>query len=288
MAAGNFWNKIKQLIKGKNENDPAYREPGFTPVNPHIGESGSHVDIEAAQDPNKVSVDNSSASPYMGANMGGKGNAQAGYLSGHDFGNALNAGNQQGIPDPNSVDQTSGIGGNSGGIFGDAINRAKGLTDKTSAVSKEQQQASTDAAISAAQQNLANSTSARNAGVSRAGSGLVGNSGANMASNQASILGANQANQASTQADWLATQGYTKALEQQQENANKGKWWNAAGAALTGAGTGAMLGASLSDETEKQAPQSCSCKEPSDDDLINSMGKIFDLYKQLKELKESK
>lgn len=276
MAAGNFWNKIKQAFKGSVDN-PAYREPGFTPVNPHIGESGSHVDITAASD-----LNNSSASPYMGANMGGKGNAQAGYLSGHNFGNALNAGNQQGIPDPSNVDQTSGIGGNSGGTFSDIINRAKGLTDKTSAVSKEQQQASTDAAISAAQQNLANSTSARNAGVSRAGSGLVGNSGANMASNQAAILGANQANQASTQADWLATQGYTKALEQQQENANKGKWWNAAGAALTGAGTGAMLGASLSDETEKQAP------EPSDDDLINSMDKVFDLYKQLKELKENK
>ena len=146
----------------------------------------------------------------------------------------------------------------------------------------EQTQAASDAGIAAAQEALANSKAAKNSGVSRMGSSMIGNTASTKDSNQQAVTAANQANNASTQADWLSTQGYLQGLQNNLNNEQKGRPWNIAGAALSGIGAGAQLGAAISDETEKQAP------DISDADLYDKIDKFMDLYKQLQELKGGK
>ena len=182
----------------------------------------------------------------------------------------------------------SGASDVKGNFIDDATSAINGETNVGAATqdeaNNEQTQAASDAGIAAAQEALANSKAAKNAGVSRMGSSMIGNTASTKDSSQQAITAANQANNASTQADWLSTQGYLQGLQNNLRNEQKGRPWNIAGAALSGIGAGAQLGAAVSDVNEKQAPS----MDISDADLYDKIDKFMDLYKQLQELKGGK
>lgn len=142
------------------------------------------------------------------------------------------------------------------------------------------------AANAAQQQAQAQMKANRNAGVNSAASSLVGSAdAANNYSNANQGMKQTLANQnASTQADYLGKLGYANNLQQTASNTQNAQGLLTAGAALTGAGQGALTGLSLSDERFKEAIDSCD-----DEDLKNktlSMIKQFEeMAAKLKELK---
>lgn len=142
------------------------------------------------------------------------------------------------------------------------------------------------AANAAQQQAQAQMKANRNAGVNSAASSLVGSAdAANNYSNANQGMKQTLANQnASTQADYLGKLGYANNLQQTASNTQNAQGLLTAGAALTGAGQGALTGLSLSDERFKEAIDSCD-----DEDLKNktlSMIKQFEeMTAKLKELK---
>lgn len=93
-------------------------------------------------------------------------------------------------------------------------------------------------------------TAARNTGLNRQASSAIGaystpNSG--FSSNYSNL----QSNKASTAADFLNKMGYVNGLNQQASNLQSGARWNTIGAALSGAGEGAQVGAALTSNSSR-------------------------------------
>lgn len=86
-----------------------------------------------------------------------------------------------------------------------------------------------------------------NAGMGKSRSGLLGDvsSTTNAMSTGTNAYSSSIQNQGSTQADYLAKMGQACALRNCANNMSSGALFNSAGAALTGAGAGASLGASI-------------------------------------------
>lgn len=145
------------------------------------------------------------------------------------------------------------------------------------------------AANAAQQQAQAQMKANRNAGVNSAASSLVGTAdGANNYSNANQGMKQTLANQnASTQADYLGKLGYANNLQQTASNTQNSQGLLTAGAALTGAGQGALTGLSLSDERFKEAIDSCTDEELKNKTL-NMVKQFEEIAAKLKELKESK
>ena len=82
---------------------------------------------------------------------------------------------------------------------------------------------------------------ARNAGATRAAASAM----SSMEGNQAGAQSAMRNASTTTQADWLAKQGYANALDLQSQNLKKGQFLNTMGAIFGGAGNGASTGLAL-------------------------------------------
>ena len=112
-------------------------------------------------------------------------------------------------------------------------------------------QANANCASATEQSMINDAISARqagiNAGMGRSRSGLLGDvsSTTNAMSVGTNAYGSSIQNQGSTQADYLAKMGQACALCNCASNISKGALFNSAGAALTGAGAGASLGATI-------------------------------------------
>lgn len=108
-----------------------------------------------------------------------------------------------------------------------------------------------EAALSSKEASAKNAyTAARNTGLNRQASSAVGaysspNSG--FASNYSNL----QSAKASTAADFLNKMGYVNGLNQQASNLQSGAKWNTIGAALSGAGEGAQVGAALTSNSSR-------------------------------------
>lgn len=149
--------------------------------------------------------------------------------------------------------------------------------------------ASDMAANAAQQQAQAQMKANRNAGVNSAASSLVGTAdAANNYSNANQGMKQTLANQnASTQADYLGKLGYANNLQQTASNTQNAQGLLTAGAALTGAGQGALAGLSLSDERFKEAIDSCDDEDLKKKTMLN-VAKFERLAKTLQKLKERK
>lgn len=112
-------------------------------------------------------------------------------------------------------------------------------------------QANANCAAATEQSMINDAISARqagiNAGMGRSRSGLLGDvsSTTNALSVGTNAYGSSIQNQGSTQADYLNKMGQACALRNCANNMSSGALFNSAGAALTGAGAGASLGATI-------------------------------------------
>lgn len=112
-------------------------------------------------------------------------------------------------------------------------------------------QANADAASTAEASSINDAIQARkagiNAGMGKARAGLLGDATSNTNTSNVynNAYGASIQNQGSTQADYLQKMGQVTGAECQAKNMQSGAALNAVGAALQGAGSGAILGASL-------------------------------------------
>lgn len=112
-------------------------------------------------------------------------------------------------------------------------------------------QANADAASATEQSMINDAIAARqagiNAGMGKSRSGLLGDvsSTTNAMSVGTNAYGSSIQNQGSTQADYLNKMGQACALRNCAKNMSSGALFNSVGAALTGAGAGASLGASI-------------------------------------------
>ena len=116
-------------------------------------------------------------------------------------------------------------------------------------------------------------TSAINAGLSKSKAGMLGaNQGTSETADNATNLYASNASQkASTQADYLQQMAQANAADLQASNLNKAAGLAGISGALQGAGSGASMGATISDERCKE--------EPFDDN------KLFEAIEEFKKLK---
>ena len=126
----------------------------------------------------------------------------------------------------------------------------------------------------------ADKTANINAGINKSRAGMLGSQKAStdnsVAQNQYT---ANRSSAASTQADYLEKMAQADALDQNARNMSKSAGLAAFSGALQGAGTGAAMGAVVSDEN---------MKDPIDDNkLQESIREFKELYKRVKELRES-
>lgn len=154
-----------------------------------------------------------------------------------------------------------------------------------SAVSTQADQALKSAQLAASGTAQANNKANINAGINRSQAGLLGSQNASKQASgiqNAQYMG-NRSTAASTQADYLEKMASANALDQQASNMGKSASLAGIAGALTGAGSGAALGATISDEN---------CKEPCDgintDELLNSVQQFMDLYAKVKELRGDK
>ena len=154
-----------------------------------------------------------------------------------------------------------------------------------SAATTQADQALKSAQIADSGTAQANKKANVNAGINRSQAGLLG---AQNASKQATDVAnaqyiGNRSNAASTQADYLEKMAQANALDQQASNMGKSASLAGIAGAITGAGSGAALGNTISDEN---------CKEPTDgidnDDLNNSIKQFISLYNRIKKLKGDK
>lgn len=130
-----------------------------------------------------------------------------------------------------------------------------------------------------------NTQAAITAGVSAGNAGLLGNSNAvnNTGSVTSSVANNRAALGSSTQADYTRKMSDVANMQQTADNLKKGATLNTAGAVLQGMGTGASLGAGVSDENMKENPNR---SEPTDEELIDSIKKFMNLAKRLEGLKK--
>lgn len=129
-----------------------------------------------------------------------------------------------------------------------------------------------------------------NAGINRSQAGLLGSN--NAAKQAPSVQNAqyfgNRSTAASTQADYLEKMASANALDQQASNMGKSASLAGVAGALTGAGSGAALGATISDENCKDAPSKEPCDGIDTDELLSSVQQFMDLYAKVKELRGDK
>lgn len=134
----------------------------------------------------------------------------------------------------------------------------QGLDGRGTKVDKATTQA--DQALQAQQQSSqataqANKTANINAGINKSRAGMLGSQRASadtsVAQNQ---YMANRSTAASTQADYLEKMAQADALDQQAKNMNKAAGLATLSAGLQGAGSGAAMGAVISDENMKEDP----------------------------------
>jgi len=134
----------------------------------------------------------------------------------------------------------------------------------------------------AQQEAEANKIAGTNSGVSNAAASNVANNTANTASNTyANSLGGMASQNAATQADYLNKMGQVQSAQQKAQNLQNSAALNTIGGALQGAGTGASIGAGISDERCKQAADedlNGTGFEPGDPEYDNHLQNIHNLY----------
>lgn len=156
----------------------------------------------------------------------------------------------------------------SDGDYSGAANAAAGQAAMAEEAQKAQAQA---------KQNYLSNASA---GINRSRAGMLSDAGADSKSGVASIYAANKGLGASTQADYLKKMATANAAQQQAENLRRGAGYNTLGAVLQGAGSGAAMGATISDENMKESPE-----EFDQNKLIEAVEEFKRLKKRLDELK---
>lgn len=142
------------------------------------------------------------------------------------------------------------------------------------------QAAMAEEAQSAQAQAKQNYLSNASAGINRSRAGMLSDADADSTSGVANTYAANKSLGASTQADYLKKMAEANAAQQQAENLRRGSGYNTLGAVLQGAGSGAAMGATISDENMKESP-----KEFDQNKLIEAVKEFKRLKKRLDELK---
>lgn len=134
----------------------------------------------------------------------------------------------------------------------------------------------------AQQEAEANKIAGTNSGVSNAAASNIANNTSNTASNTyANSLGGMATQNAATQADYLNKMGQVQSAQQKAQNLQNSAALNTIGGALQGAGTGASIGAGISDERCKQAADedlNGTGFEPGDPEYDNHLQNIHNLY----------
>ncbi len=161
--------------------------------------------------------------------------------------------------------------------------------NELSSQTTQQDQALASAGLNTQAEANANKTANINTGINKSKAGMLGAQSASTdtANTANNLYTANSSNAAATQADYLSKMNAASQLDAEAEgadatarNMNKSALLAGASGALQGAGSGAMMGAVISDEN---------MKEPVSDEEMNAAYKEFvELYFRLKELKGEK
>lgn len=189
-----------------------------------------------------------------------------------------------------AIDPLGSLLGNygGGGSSNDTITKllvAQALTNNGSSNTQTADNAVENAASTSTQNQTqtaqTQAKAAKNAGLTQARANAIGDAstyGNTIASNANSAA----SNQAMTQADWLNKQGQVGSSMLQAQNMQNAAKYAGISGALQGGAAGMSMGATISDENAKEAPN-----DGIDDNKLNEAIKEFrELHKKLSELKK--
>lgn len=150
--------------------------------------------------------------------------------------------------------------------------------DSTTTTEYAEDAAAQDAIDTAETEARTNTQSAVNNGINKSKAGMLGEHQANSAltNSYADRYAGYKTQGASTQADYLKSQGQMLDTYNQLNNANKGAYAARRYGALSGAASGASLGLSVSDENNKESPET---------NIIDLIKQFVDLTNRVNELR---